>query len=39
MDGVAILESEVRELIRRRGIDPSRDRSGILALVDAAIAD
>ena len=39
MDGVAILEGEVRELIRRRGVDPVRDRSGVVALVHAAMAD
>ncbi|GEL95459.1 CpaF family protein [Cellulomonas composti] len=39
MDGVVILEREVRELIRRRGVDPLRDRSAIAALVDAAMAD
>ncbi|WP_136520634.1 CpaF family protein [Cellulomonas telluris] len=39
MDGVAILEGEVRELIRRRGVDPVRDRAGVHALVQAAIAD
>ena len=39
MDGVAILETEVRELIRRRGLDPVRDRSGVAALVSDAIAD
>ena len=39
MDGVGILEDEVRELIRRRGIDPVRDRPGVTALVDEAIAD
>lgn len=39
MDGVAILESEVRELIRRRGLDPVRDRSGVRQLVTDAIAD
>ena len=33
MDGVVILEGEVRELIRRRGLDPVRDRPGIDALV------
>ena len=32
MDGVAILEHEVRELIRRRGLDPVRDRPGVVAL-------
>ncbi len=39
MDGVAILETEVRELIRRRGLDPVRDRSGVRQLVTDAIAD
>lgn len=39
MDGAAILEHEVRELIRRRGVDPVRDRAGIVALVTDAIAD
>lgn len=39
MDGVAILETEVRELIRRRGLDPVRDRPGVVALVSDAIAD
>lgn len=39
MDGVAIVEREVRELIRRRGVDPIRDRPGVDALVAAAIAD
>jgi len=39
MDGVAILETEVRELIRRRGLDPLRDRGGVRQLVTDAIAD
>lgn len=39
VDGVAILETEVRELIRRRGLDPVRDRPGVVALVSDAIAD
>jgi len=39
VDGVAILEGEVRELIRRRGVDPVRDRAGVVALVHAAMAD
>ncbi|MEN0130757.1 MAG: ATPase, T2SS/T4P/T4SS family [Brevundimonas sp.] len=34
-----ILEGEVRELIRRRGLDPVRDRPGIDALVSDALAD
>ena len=39
MDGVALLEGEVRELIRRRGIDPLRDPAGLVSLVDDAVAD
>ena len=39
MDGVAILENEVRELIRRRGLDPIRDHDGIRELVSAVVAD
>jgi pilus assembly protein CpaF len=39
VDGVAILETEVRELIRRRGIDPIRDRPGVVSLVTDVIAD
>jgi pilus assembly protein CpaF len=36
---VALLESEVRELIRRRGVDPARDHEDLRQLVDAAITD
>lgn len=39
VDGVAIVEDEVRELIRRRGVDPHRDAMGIRRLVEAAVAD
>jgi pilus assembly protein CpaF len=39
VDGVAILETEVRELIRRRGLDPVRDRRGVHDLVTDALAD
>ncbi len=39
MDGLAIVEDEVRELIRRRGVDPHRDTTGIRRLVEAAVAD
>src|SRR5690625_332906 len=35
----ALLEDEVRELIRRRGLDPARDAAGVRALVADAIAD
>jgi pilus assembly protein CpaF len=34
-----IIETEVRELIRRRGLDPVADPEGIRAIVDAVIAD
>ncbi|MEE6274653.1 ATPase, T2SS/T4P/T4SS family [Georgenia sp. MJ206] len=34
-----LLEDEVRELIRRRGLDPARDADGVRALVAAAVAD
>lgn len=37
--GVHLVESEVRELIRRRGLDPARDQDGVRSLVDAAVAD
>lgn len=39
MDGVEILETEVRALIRRRGLDPLRDRRGVQALVADVLAD
>jgi pilus assembly protein CpaF len=39
MEAVAIVEDEVRELIRRRGVDPHRDAAGIRRLVEAAVAD
>lgn len=39
MDGVALLEHEVRELIRRRGIDPLRDAGSLRALVHDVVAD
>ncbi|HLS13473.1 MAG TPA: ATPase, T2SS/T4P/T4SS family [Beutenbergiaceae bacterium] len=38
-DGVGLLESEVRELIRRRGLDPARDLDGVKDLIAAAVAD
>jgi pilus assembly protein CpaF len=37
--GMALLESEVRELIRRRGVDPARDHDDLRRLVDSAISD
>jgi len=36
---VEIIDSEVRELIRRRGLDPWQDPSQIGSLVDEVIAD
>lgn len=39
MDGIALLEAEVRELVRRRGLDPARDVGGIRELVAEAMAD
>lgn len=35
----ALLEDEVRELIRRRGLDPARDLDGVRGLVADALAD
>lgn len=39
MDAVRIIEDEVRELIRRRGLDPSRQSGEVLSLVEAAVSD
>lgn len=38
-DAVAHVESEVRELIRRSGLDPARQTAGIETLVRDAVAD
>ncbi|MFD1504424.1 hypothetical protein FE374_05080 [Georgenia yuyongxinii] len=38
-EGVSLLESEVRELVRRRGVDPVRDAASVRSLVAAALAD
>ncbi|WP_454853251.1 hypothetical protein [Promicromonospora soli] len=38
-DGVAILVGEVRELVRRRGLDPIGDRAGLSSLVTDAMGD
>lgn len=38
-DGVAILEDEVRELIRRRGLDPAADAEQTRVLIADAVAD
>ncbi|HYO86303.1 MAG TPA: ATPase, T2SS/T4P/T4SS family [Dermatophilaceae bacterium] len=39
MDAVRVVEGEVRELVRRSGIDPVRDASTLLELVQAAVTD
>ncbi|HET9187526.1 MAG TPA: ATPase, T2SS/T4P/T4SS family [Acidothermaceae bacterium] len=39
MDAVDIVEDEVRELIRRRGLDPSSDALAIRRLVEDVVAD
>ncbi len=38
MDGVALLEQEVRDLIRRRGVDPLRDPESLDGVVREALA-
>jgi pilus assembly protein CpaF len=39
VEGVALLEREVRELIRRRGLDPRQNAEGLHALVRDALTD
>ena len=39
MDALAVVEEEVRELVRRRGLDPAADPSGVRDLVDEVLAD
>lgn len=39
MDAVDIVEDEVRELIRRRGLDPSSEAAAIRLLVEDVVAD
>ena len=36
---VGVLEGEVRELVRRRGVDPARDRAAVAQLVRDVVAD
>ncbi len=38
MDAVSIVSDEVRELIRREGIDPGRDSVGLRRLIESAVA-
>jgi pilus assembly protein CpaF len=39
VDSFAVVEQEVRELVRRRGLDPTTDGPGVRRLVDEVIAD
>ncbi|HEX3824702.1 MAG TPA: hypothetical protein VHV79_09585, partial [Mycobacteriales bacterium] len=39
MDAVGVVEHEVRELVRRRGLDPASDVGAVRSLVDDVIAD
>jgi pilus assembly protein CpaF len=39
VDAIAVVEDEVRELVRRRGLDPAQDVAAIRRLVDDVIAD
>ncbi|HEX9225064.1 MAG TPA: ATPase, T2SS/T4P/T4SS family, partial [Arthrobacter sp.] len=39
MEAVRIVEDEVRELIRRRGLDPSKQAGEVRRLVEAAVMD
>ena len=39
MDPTSVVEREVRELVRRRGLDPASERAAVRRLVDEVIAD
>ena len=39
MSGVDTVEAEVRELVRRRGLDPVEDRLAVRRLVDEVVAE
>jgi pilus assembly protein CpaF len=39
MDAVTVVEDEVRELVRRRGLDPAADATAVRRLVDDVIAE
>jgi len=39
MDGIGIVEDEVRELVRRRGLDPARQAADVRRIVEAAVRD
>jgi len=39
MDATLVIEREVRELVRRRGLDPATDTAAVRRLVDEVISD
>ena len=39
MPGLGVVEDEVRELVRRRGLDPDVDGTAIRRLIDEVLAD
>ncbi|HVE98565.1 MAG TPA: ATPase, T2SS/T4P/T4SS family [Mycobacteriales bacterium] len=39
MDATGVIEREVRELVRRRGLDPADDTAAVRKLVDEVVAD
>lgn len=39
MDAIAVVEDEVRELVRRRGLDPVAEPAAVRMLVDQVVAD
>jgi pilus assembly protein CpaF len=39
VDATAIVEREVRELVRRRGLDPAHDQAAVRRLVDEVVTD
>jgi len=39
VSGVDTVEAEVRELVRRRGLDPVSDRGAVRRLVDEVVAE
>jgi pilus assembly protein CpaF len=39
VDATSVIEREVRELVRRRGLDPATDQSAVRRLVDDVIAE
>jgi pilus assembly protein CpaF len=39
MTAVDTVESEVRELVRRRGLDPVQDRAAVRRLVEEVVSD